>query len=127
MKPMTNEEAIEVLRRVVAYESGFAEAKQIAIESLTDNNWAPCKERNPSVDGTYLVTHSEKMTDNAHIEEIGFDVSNTEVRKMKYKVGTGWIFSRYIPEWINQFIDKRVVAWRPLPECYKEGEDNADE
>ena len=80
--------------------------------------WIPVSEQLPSEYGVYLVT----MTEKAKAEELGFDVDEIDVRKMRYN-SNGWQLPRHIPSWINEVVTDEVIAWMPLPEPYlEEGE-----
>ena len=80
--------------------------------------WIPCSERMPDANGMYLVTMMEK----AKAEDLGFDLDEIEVHKMRYSCNAGWQIPRHIPKWINDVITDEVIAWIPLPEPYREGE-----
>lgn len=83
-----------------------------------EERWIPCSERMPDANGMYLVTMMEK----AKAEDLGFDLDEIEVCKMRYSCNVGWQIPRHIPKWINDVITDEVIAWMPLPEPYKEGE-----
>lgn len=78
------------------------------------NGWIPVTERLPKENGMYLVT----MTEKAKAEELGFDLDEIEVSKMRYN-SNGWQLPRHIPSWINEVVKDEVIAWMPLPEPYK--------
>lgn len=81
-------------------------------------HWKPCSERLPDKYGVYLVT-LVTMTEKAKAEELGFDVDEIDVRKMRYN-SNGWQLPRHIPSWINEVVTDEVIAWMPLPEPYQE-------
>lgn len=66
-----------------------------ALEAL-EMRWIPCSERLPDDDGYYLVSTESGGVDIAYINEHG----------------SWYVFSR-----------DYIVAWQPLPEPYKEGEE----
>lgn len=81
--------------------------------------WIPCSERLPEEYGEFLVT----MTEKAKAKDLGFDIDETYIRKMRYN-SNGWQLPRHIPSWINEAVKDEVLAWMPLPEPYKaESED----
>ena len=80
--------------------------------------WIPCSERMPDANGMYLVTMMEK----AKAEDLGFDLDEIEVRKMRYSCNAGWQIPRHIPKWINDVITDEVIAWMPLTEPYQGGQ-----
>ena len=82
-----------------------------------EQRWIPCSERLPEEYGEFLVT----MTEKAKAKDLGFDIDETYIRKMRYN-SNGWQFPRHIPSWINEAVKDEVLAWMPLPEPYKGGE-----
>ena len=85
------------------------------IEPRPRGRWIPVTERLPEENGMYLVT----MTEKAKAEELGFDLDEIEVSKMRYN-SNGWQLPRHIPSWINEVVKDEVIAWMPLPEPYRE-------
>ena len=84
-----------------------------------EQRWIPCSERLPEEYGEFLVT----MTEKAKAKDLGFDIDETYIRKMRYN-SNGWQLPRHIPSWINEAVKDEVLAWMPLPEPYKtESED----
>jgi hypothetical protein len=81
-------------------------------------HWIPCSERLPEEYGEFLVT----MTEKAKAKDLGFDIDETYIRKMRYN-SNGWQLPRHIPSWINEAVKDEVLAWMPLPEPYKEGQE----
>ena len=77
--------------------------------------WIPCSERLPEEYGEFLVT----MTEKAKAKDLGFDIDETYIRKMRYN-SNGWQLPRHIPSWINEAVKDEVLAWMPLPEPYQE-------
>ena len=90
-----------------------------AIENLPpaqpEQRWIPCSERLPEEYGEFLVT----MTEKAKAKDLGFDIDETYIRKMRYN-SNGWQLPRHIPSWINEAVKDEVLAWMPLPEPYQE-------
>ena len=82
-----------------------------------EQRWIPCSERLPEEYGEFLVT----MTEKAKAKDLGFDIDETYIRKMRYN-SNGWQLPRHIPSWINEAVKDEVLAWMPLPEPYKGGE-----
>lgn len=92
--------------------------EQPTIESAQpEQRWIPCSERLPEEYGEFLVT----MTEKAKAEDLGFDLDETYIRKMRYN-SNGWQLPRHIPSWINEAVKDEVLAWMPLPvqEPYQE-------
>ena len=90
-----------------------------AVEDLPsaqpEQRWIPCSERLPEEYGEFLVT----MTEKAKAKDLGFDIDETYIRKMRYN-SNGWQLPRHIPSWINEAVKDEVLAWMPLPEPYQE-------
>lgn len=77
--------------------------------------WIPVSERLPEGYGEFLVT----MTEKAKAKDLGFDIDETYIRKMRYN-SNGWQLPRHIPSWINEAVKDEVLAWMPLPDPYQE-------
>lgn len=105
----------ELIRQVMADIVTPIIAGQSTIEPM---RWISCSERMPSEYGMYLVT----MTEKAKAEELGFDVDEIDVRKMRYN-SNGWQLPRHIPSWINNAVKDDVLAWMPLPEPWRGDKD----
>lgn len=85
------------------------------LPSAQPEQWIPCSERLPEEYGEFLVT----MTEKAKAKDLGFDIDETYIRKMRYN-SNGWQLPRHIPSWINEAVKDEVLAWMPLPEPYRE-------
>ena len=97
------------------------EAKNAVLSVIkSEPHWTPCSEELPKENGHYLVTFHQTATE----EDLGFDMDDTDVRKMRYDTKHGWRTPRHIPSWINDAVVSTVLAWMPLPEPYKEGADD---
>lgn len=89
----------------------YSIVREVAEEFATDTNvgtngWIPCSERLPEEYGDYLVCWTD-ITRGQYYEIVEYEPNN------------GWIGD--IPQ---SFEGKySVIAWRPLPEPYKESED----
>ena len=95
------------------------EAKNAVLSVIkSEPHWTPCSEELPKENGHYLVTFHQTATE----EDLGFDMDDTDVRKMRYDTKHGWRTPRHIPSWINDVVVSTVLAWMPLPEPYKEGD-----
>jgi len=103
---MTNEEASFILanidRRVCDDE--LNDALEMAIKALEQTRWIPCTERLPEQSGWYLVS-----------------LKNMNVQKAWYRAAPINQGGSY---WRGSI--KRPIAWMPLPEPMKVGEENAD-
>ena len=79
--------------------------------------WIPCEEALPKENGHYLVTFHQTATE----EDLGFDMDDTDVRKMRYDTKHGWRTPIHIPSWINDAVVSTVLAWMPLPKPFEGG------
>lgn len=72
------------------------------IVNVSQQKWIPCSERLPEKYGNYLVT----------IE------ANDGTASIKVQM-----VDHYGPKWLHDEKTKKVIAWMPLPERYKGGEE----
>lgn len=115
---MTREEAIKIIesaRAVVLANGEFDEAMRMAIEALKvkHGRWIPVSERLPKAeygesDSVLVCFEDERQA------VLYFDGGN-----WCYPTGETYISVNHKNGWHN-----KVVAWQPLPEPYKEGEQN---
>lgn len=101
-------EYLKQTRTVLVTQDAFDE---LVRKASAQPRWIPVTERLPKENGMYLVT----MTEKAKAEELGFDLDEIEVSKMRYN-SNGWQLPRHIPSWINEVVKDEVIAWMPLPE-----------
>ena len=102
---MTREEAVKILKNTLAYESNFAEAKQMAIKALEQDRpkWIPCSGRMPEEGDVVLIC--------SKIGAIDFG-------KRK---GDKWVWlAEALWDYWQETED--LIAWMPLPEAYKESD-----
>ena len=118
---MTTDEAIEILRTsekdrctpiIPSYEH---DAIEMAIEALKREQWIPCDEFLPLTSGTYQVTLHQWSEDKEQLPE-----DSITVVRMRYLIGKGWMVPTHSPEWINKLMHEDVLAWKYMPEPYKE-------
>lgn len=81
----------------------YFDAVETAIESLNKTGWIPVSERLPSDSGNYLITIADLRL--GHIGEHTVTIADF------YAKGKKW----------NSVVD--VVAWMPLPDPWKDGEE----
>ena len=108
---MTNEEALEILTDKWVFTSACeysdfeqGEALDIAIKALASQRWIPCSEE--PQEGYYLIT--VRYGKNYYV-----DVAN-------YECGE---WSSYSDEYKQNPREHKIVAYMPLPQPYKEGEE----
>lgn len=95
--------------------------------SLT--GWIPCSERLPEVEGKYLVTFGA-LEEKINGEKVVFGDINRSVSMLGFgccKRDIAWNpegFGWYDLATANYFDKRSIIAWMPLPEPYKEGDDN---
>ena len=96
-KKMKNEDAAKILEDMTVLTQEAAMAVTVAVDVLERERWhVKAKEGNPKKAGEYLVTHR-------YIKS---------VFPKYYSPENGW----------NLQTDENIIAWRPLPEAYKENE-----
>lgn len=72
---------------------------------IEPQKWIPCSERLPEEKGEYLVTYHPCYWDNVQQDiKVGID---------SFRGKTSWAKKKH----------RRVIAWQPLPECYR-GDEN---
>ena len=107
---MTEEQAIkhlEDLQRLYLGNEKFTadiEAIDLAIKALEQTRWIPCAERLPEKDGYYLVTTKWKSR---YLGNVYIDATMARYREKPKE----WTYNH-------------VIAWMPLPEPMKVGEEN---
>lgn len=106
----------EIGRWIGYLDEDMIERIKIGIKKLPmAQRWIPCSERPPEENGKYLVTFHQIAT----YDDLGFDMDDTDVRKMYYSTESGWLIPKRFPSWINDAITSTVVAWMPLPEPWR--------
>lgn len=110
----TDEDEMKVLDNILfrCWQMGWLDKYD---DTKNQTRWTPCSERLPKENGHYLVTFHQTATE----EDLGFDMDDTDVRKMRYDTKHGWRTPRRIPSWINDAVVSTVLAWMPLPEAWK--------
>lgn len=85
--------------------------------------WIPTKKKpdpdlpEDDMSGYFLVTlHT--------YGNIGFDMDEYEVKKMRWDRVNGWVLPVHSPAWIEEALTQDVLAWKPCPKPYRE--DGAD-
>lgn len=89
--------------------------KQTAEEH--NNGWILVSERLPEEGGYYLVTYHE-WSNGDYLPK--FD--DTYVRKLHYQKSerfTGWNHPRYCDDKAENYTNREVIAWKPLPQPYQ--------
>ena len=107
---MTNAEAIEHLKNIIifSFQDGYTaearEALRMAIKALEAQEWIPCKKRLPE-DVEIGEEYPTVIFSTKDAVYCGF---------YEYYCGGNW--------WVEEdYIVNDVIAWKPLPEPYREG------
>ena len=123
---MTREEAIAVLKRAIAYESDFAEAKQMAIEALNAlpsaeavQEWIPFTRRPMTEEEQEDYPNCTFMFD-CVLPDDGDEILVSNGRFVWMDTFCNDIDGCYLDG--GDDIDEDM-AWMPLPEPYKGGDD----
>lgn len=75
------------------------------VQEVAEMKWTPCSERLPEEKGEYLVTYHPCYWDNVQQDiKVGID---------SFRGKTSWAKKKH----------RRVIAWMPLPEPYKENKE----
>lgn len=101
----------------ITFETGF---KQIltdirnmpSVESKA--NWIPVSERLPDKYGEYLITWTTSQSKRPFISICEGECSGL----FDYEHG-GFKFEWLLEDYIKAYSDVKVIAWMPLPECYR--------
>lgn len=106
---LTNKEAITLLKTLKIYHNGtYAKAIYMAIEALQQTAWIPVEERLPDIDQSVLIcTKYGEITDGYRWNEKDWFCA----------------WGEYNGAHVGGEYDL-IVAWMPLPEPYKGGDNN---
>ena len=102
-----------------ATQLAFDDAKNIVQEVAEEynNGWIPCSERLPEESGYYLVTYHD-WSDGNFLPKY----DDTYVRRLHYQISdhfVGWNYPKNVDDRAENDCHKEVIAWQPLPECWK--------
>lgn len=88
-------------------------------EMLSEPKWIPTSKKpdpdlpEDDMSGYFLVTlHT--------YGDIGFNMDEYKVEKMRWNRVNGWVLPVHSPEWIEEALTQDVLAWKPWPEPYRE-------
>lgn len=87
--------------------------KIVGNEEEHNDVWIPCSERLPENDDDVLCWYEYRIMQGTHEGEMN----------QKFEIG---YYNKYFKRWggeVSSGRDCKVIAWRPLPEPYKEGEE----
>ena len=119
---MTPQEAIKNLKKLKSFHNGsYGTAIDLAIKALEQTMWIPVSERLPEDEQECLITY--KGIGGFHIDLATYSTNLYKVDKYDFHTkkdisgfyGFDTEYGYY--EWSD------VVAWMPLPQPYKEGEE----
>ena len=93
---------------------------------MTNNpdSWIPVKDKLPDTEGYYLVTekhsYGSSVSNSVSIVHFTKDLKSIDELDFHGKSGEGW----YVFDGEYGYVEvDNVVAWQPLPEPYKKGEE----
>ena len=92
------------------YEKGYADAK-------SEQRWIPCSERLPEEYGEYRITWTTSASKKRFIGDSEFELTS-EWDAERYRFKGEWLLDEYI----KNYPDVKVIAWKPLEEPYEGGE-----
>lgn len=87
--------------------------KIVGNEEEHNDGWIPCSERLPENDDDVLCWYEYRIMQGTHEGEMN----------QKFEIG---YYNKYFKRWggeVSSGRDYKVIAWRPLPEPYKEDEE----
>ena len=102
------------VRRV--YQAGYADGFE-AGRKAGAQEWIPCKVRLPEEYGEYRITWVTSASKKRFIGDSEYEVTSVWDEEQKGFKGE-WLLDDYI----KNYPDVKVIAWKPLEEPYKEGE-----
>lgn len=109
------EKLLAALFKLLHYENSGLRPDEVR-ELAENNGWILASEKMPAKDGRYLVTF--KHDTEAYL--VGYGSCQRTV--LGYPIGHGW----YNLQTADYYAKDSIIAWRPLPEPYKEKQ-NAEE
>ena len=132
---ISRQAAIEAVRAYLSdccVEDGDYHASGIEYElnnlpsAQPEQRWIPCSERLPEERDWYLGIFKEP--DTGWINPIPFICDYLLGTKTKATTKEGWILKGHTDreEYIDYYFNLECVAWMPLPEPYKGGEQDAE-
>lgn len=79
---------------------------------IKEDDWIPCSKKMPKEDGRYLVTFKH----DTEVYLVGYGTCQRTV--FRHPIGHGW----YNLQTADYYAEDSIIAWRPLPEPYKEND-----
>lgn len=87
-------------------------------DAPTVMEWIPCSERLPKEYGEYRITWTTSASKKRLIGDCEFEVTS-EWDAERYRFKGKWLLDEYI----KNYPDVNVIAWKPLEEPWEGGED----
>lgn len=104
---------------IMSLDDGIAihEAIDIIQQSRSQSHWIPCSERLPKEYGEYRITWTTSASNKRFVGDSEYEVTS-EWDDEHYRFKGEWLLDDYI----KNYPDVKVIAWKPLEEPYREGE-----
>lgn len=93
------------------------EACDKAIEALKQTEWIPCEKRLPDEYGEYRITWTTSASKKRFVGDAEYEITS-EWDDEHYRFKGEWLLDDYI----KNYPDVKVIAWKPIEEPYKTGE-----
>ena len=120
------EKILERLRSLaetyVRLQLGFLDSVEIIkyVEKEYNGGWIACSDMLPEESGYYLVTYHE-YSDGNFLPKYD-DIYVRRLHYQKSEQFVGWNYPRIVDDRAENDCHKKVIAWQPLPEPYKDGD-----
>ena len=106
---MTNQEAIAQLEEINREVHIYSEAVDMAIKALKVQEWIPVSERLPEDEYVLISKKPTKISGSKWSVAIAIRTADPRSRKIQWRDSGFGVIQ-----------DDKVLAWKPLPEPYKE-------
>ena len=107
----------EKFRSFFCYHCGTDMREDVLPPVQPEPHWIPCKERMPEEYGEYRITWTTSASKKRFVGDSEYEVTS-EWDDEHYRFKGEWLLDDYI----KNYPDVKVIAWKPLEEPYREGE-----